>query len=303
VRNRFFFVWMTMITLFSLLGQRDHAEAQGGARINWVEGYVSAIGEGTTSQTGNKLKDKLRALRTATLLAQRALLETVKGIRIDSHTRVENIMLKEDVINSRVEGVIYGSEIVKQDVQWEGEVPIATVEIRVCLSEGGSCKSGKSILSALDLDQKIEPPNVPPQKFDETVGKQYTMMPKIQGIIYDSSKTVTGMVLNLQGRIFERVILPVVITTGEGDKRFTVYSAKSVEPQIIRTYGVVRYADSVEQAQKNPYLGDNAVIVPVSGVTKDNIIIVGIDAARIIRETTSHGNDYLRNAKVIIAAK
>jgi hypothetical protein len=124
-------------------------------------------------------------------------------------------MLKEDVINSRVEGVIYGSEIVKQDVQWEGEVPIATVEIRVCLSEGGSCKSGKSILSALDLDQKIEPPNVPPQKFDETVGKQSTTMPKIQGIIYDSSKTVTGMVLNLQGRIFERVILPVVITTGE----------------------------------------------------------------------------------------
>jgi hypothetical protein len=45
------------------------------------------------------------------------------------------------------------------------------------------------------------------------------------------------------------------------------------------------------------------MIVPVTSVTKENMIIIGIDAARIIRETTSHGNDYLKSAKVIIAAK
>jgi hypothetical protein len=45
------------------------------------------------------------------------------------------------------------------------------------------------------------------------------------------------------------------------------------------------------------------MIVPVTSVTKENMIIIGIDAARLIRETTSHGNDYLKNAKVAIANK
>jgi hypothetical protein len=94
-----------------------------------------------------------------------------------------------------------------------------------------------------------------------------------------------------------------VITVSNGNKPLTVYSVKSVDPQIIRTYGVVRYADSIEQARQNPYLGENVIIIPVSGITKENMVMIGIDAARIIRETTSHGNDYLKSAKVIIAAK
>ena len=90
---------------------------------------------------------------------------------------------------------------------------------------------------------------------------------------------------------------------GDGNKPFTVYSVKSVEPQVIRTYGVVRYADSVAQAKGNPYLGDNIMIIPASGVTQENMIMIELDAARIIQETTRHGNDYLKTAKVIIVAK
>jgi hypothetical protein len=45
------------------------------------------------------------------------------------------------------------------------------------------------------------------------------------------------------------------------------------------------------------------IIAPVSGITKENMIMIGFHIARIIRETTSHGNDYLRSAKVIIAAQ
>jgi hypothetical protein len=33
------------------------------------------------------------------------------------------------------------------------------------------------------------------------------------------------------------------------------------------------------------------------------MIRIGFDAARVIRETTLYGNDYLKSAKVIIAAK
>lgn len=271
--------------------------------MNWVDGYVSAIGEGTATPSGNKIKDQMKAVRAATLMAQRSLLETVKELRIDSQTKVQNRMVQEDVINTRIEGTIQGAEIVKQNVRWEGETPIATVEMKLCLGGIGACKSEKTIVNALGLDQRTEPTYVPQQRLNDIVTKQETSIPKTQDITYDSSKPVTGVIFNLQGLLFEREILPVVITVGDGNKPFTVYSAKSVDPQIIRTHGVVRYADSVEQAKQNTHLGDNTMIVPVTGVTKENMIIIGIDAARLIRETTHHGNDYLKNAKVMIAAK
>jgi len=292
-----------VICFLGVFAQTINAQEKKSGQINWVDGYIGAIGEGTATPSGNKLKDELRALRTATLMAQRSLLETVKGVRIDSQTKVENKMVQDDVINTRIEGTIRGAEIVKQNVRWEGDIPIATVELRICLGGLGACNSEKSIISALDLDQKTEQANGPGQGLNDIVIKQQTTAQKFQDIVYNSTRPVTGVIFNLRGLFFERVILPIVITIGDGNKSITVYSVKSVEPQVIRTFGVVRYADTTEQARQNPHLGDNTMVVPVDGVTKENMIIIGFNAARLIRETTSHGNDYLGQAKVIIAAK
>jgi len=294
---------LIVICFLGIFTQTINTQEKKSGQINWVEGYISAVGEGTATPSGNKLKDQLRALRAATLMAQRSLLETVKGVRIDSQTKVENKMVQDDVINTRIEGTIQGAEIVKQNVRWEGAIPIATVELRICLSGLGGCKSDKSIINVLDLDQKSEQTNAPSQRLNDVSITQETMIPKVQDIFYDSSKPVTGVIFNLRGLFFERVILPIVITIGDGNKPMTIYSVKSVEPQVIRTFGVVRYADTTGQARQNPHLGDNAIVVPVDGVTKENMIIIGLNAARIIRETISHGNDYLRNARVCIAAK
>jgi hypothetical protein len=288
--------------LGTLAGTVDAQEKKPG-QTNWADGYISAVGEGTAAPSGNKARDQMRALRTATILAQRALLETVKELKIDSQTTVLNKMVQEDVINTRIEGTIQGAEIVKQNVRWEGDTPIATVEVRICLGGLGGCKSEKSLISALDLDQKSEQTNAPSEGLNDVVTKQEINVQRVQDIIYDSSRPVTGIIFNLQGLFFEKVILPVVITIGDGNRPFTVYSVKSVDPPVIRNYGVVRYADSVEQAKRNPLLGDNVIIVPVSGITKENMIMIGFDAARLIRETISHGNDYLKTAKVMIAGK
>jgi hypothetical protein len=294
------------VALVCLLGvsvRTTHAQEKGTGQINWMEGYIHAVGEGTATPAGDKIRERVRAIRAATIMAQRSLLEMVKDLRIDSETKVKNRMVEEDVINSRVEGAIRGAEIIKQNVRWEGDVPVATVELRICLSGVGACKPETSIIPALALDQKNEPSHVPRQRLNDMVVEQEHLIPKVQHILYDVSRPVTGIIFSLQGLTFERVILPVVIAFGDGNRPFTVYSVKSVDPQVIRTFGVTRYADSVEQAKKNPHLGENAMVVPVSGVTKENMIIIGFDAARMIRETTSHGNDYLRQAKVIIAAQ
>ncbi len=278
------------------------AQAKASGDIHWVEGYIRAIGEATSTPSGNRMKDQLRAIRAATVLAQRALLETVKGIRIDSQTRIENRMVQDDNIKAHIEGTVQGAEIVRQDVRWEGKTPIATIELQICLSGSGGCKSGKSILEALPFRQQLDPAHASEEALTHEVSAEAPIQ-KVRNILYDSTKPVTGLILNLRGLFFERELLPVIMAAGEGNRPFTVYSVRNVEPQVIRTYGVVRYANSVAEAKRNSYLGENAMLVPVSGVTKENRIMIEADAARAIQETTRHGNDYLKTAKVIIAAQ
>lgn len=303
MKDKLLFSSFVIFCLFWILGQQTGAQQKKKGEVNWVDGYVRAIGVGTATSSGNKIRDQMKAVRAATLMAQRSLLETVKDLRIDSETKVRNRMVQDDVINTRIEGTMQGAEIVSQNIRWEGEAPVATVEMRLCLGGIGACKSGESIVSALALDQKNEPTYVPRQRLHDIVAKEKTAIKTPQDIIYDSSKPVSGVIFNLQGLSFEHDILPVVITVGDGNKRLTVYSVKSVDPQITRTYGIVRYAVSVNQAKQNPYLGDNAMVVSASRVTKENMIMIGFDAARLIRETTRYGNDYLKQAKVMIAAK
>ena len=280
------------------------AQEMKSGEINWVQGYISAVGNGTADPSGNKVKDKLKSLRAAELIAQRTLLETMKGVQIDSKTTVENLILKEDVINSRVQGMVKGAQIVKRDVAWEGNIPLATIEMRICLSnEVGGCNMASSVMAALDINPESEPPYAPSVHMTpKNVPLPPPEAPK-KPIIYDGSKPVTGAILNLQSQPFERQLLPVIITASGPGKQMTVYSVKNVTPKIIRSYGVVRYADSEDQAKSNPYIGSNALIIPVDGVTKENMILISSDAARIIHETSMHGNDYLADAKVIIVSK
>lgn len=302
-RSKIFFAGILVVALSFGLAQIVSAQEMKSGEINWVQGYISAIGNGTADPSGNKVKDRLKSLRAAELVAQRTLLETLKGVQIDSKTTVENLMLKEDIINSRVEGVIRGAQIVKRDVKWEGDVPLASVEMRVCISMNlGGCSMDSSLITALNIGHKSEPPYVPRERMT-----RQTILPPSEtpnkSIKYDSSKPVTGVIFSLEGQPFERQLLPVIITVAGENKQITVYSVKNVTPKVIRSYGVVRYADNEEQARKNPYIGENALVIPVENITKDNMVVIGPDAVRTIRETTMHGNDYLSDAKVVISSK
>jgi len=302
-RKIIYFSGLLVVALSFCLAPILSAQEMKSGEINWVQGYISAIGNGTADPCGNKVKDRLKSLRAAELVAQRTLLETLKGVHIDSRTTVENLMLKEDIIKSRVEGVIRGAQIVKREVKWEGNVPLATVEMRVCLSNSvGGCNMDSSLITALNIDPKSEPPYVPRDRITPQMIPAPPGPPK-KTIKYDSSKPVTGIIFSLEGQPFERQLLPVIITVAGENKQLTVYSVKNVTPKVIRTYGVVRYADNEEQARKNPYIGENVVVIPVESVTKENMIVIGADAVRTIRETTMHGNDYLGDAKVVISSK
>ena len=274
--------------------------------VDWVGGFIEGVGYGTVRPTGNRPGDRINAIRAAEVMAQRALAETIHGVRVDGETQVGDAV-KRYVLESRVQGLVRGARKVKESVEWDGKIPSAMVTFRICMTaDAPQCQSSPTLVGILAGSERSEPAYVPATDFGEGTsagagpGKGETAG---NGISYDSSRTVTGLVLELGATGHVRELFPVVAAFGEKGSLETVFSAKRVLPEIVRTHGVARYADSVGQARKNPRLGDNPLVVPVAEVTPENLLVIPGEAARLIRETTRYGNDYLAEAKVVIAGR
>jgi len=87
------------------------AHAAGDGEINWVDGYVSAIGNGAAAAKGNMAQSRPLARRAAIADAYRNLLETIKGVKVDSSTTVENFMVSQDIIKTQVEGIVKNTKL------------------------------------------------------------------------------------------------------------------------------------------------------------------------------------------------
>lgn len=304
------FVWYVMLVVLSV-GYAPAAladEDKGG--IDWANGYIMAVGHGTAKASEARGKARLKAVTAAKVDAQRNLLEVIRGVKITAQTTVQDSMLVEDLVRTRIEGMLKGAFMAGEpQLEMVDGAPVATVIMKVCLNGGpAECAARPSLVSALDLPERPVPPYVPTV---ELTAPEPPKLPPPAAVpqggswrppVYDSSKPVSGLIFCLDGRHFERELLPVVITQGQPDK-VTVYSVKTVTPGVVRTYGVVRYTDSVEGARQQQVLGANPMIVFADSVTRENMIMIRSQDAKLIRETTSHGNNYLNQAKVVISVR
>jgi hypothetical protein len=278
------------------------AQDSGTGEINWVKGYVSAVGHGAAVR-GSLAQARPLARRAAVSDAQRNLLELMKGVKIDSTTTVENFVVSSDLIRSHVDGVVKGAHVVRGSEKYEPQPDgslLVTLEMRICIT--GNCGASRSsLVQALGVD-RLKPPAYVPPPAPPLPPAPPAATPPPKTYSCDLTKPVTGLVINLEGLPFERVLLPVVIVEDKESGLLTIYSAKNVKPAVVRTFGVVRYADTVDQALKaNPQIGSNVLVLPASSITKENMVVLRTADRRTIFETTCHGNDYLAEAKVVIA--
>lgn len=302
-----------LLPLFVLIaGGVMVADAQPQADINWANGYIIATGQGVGRQGEHIGKARIKATIAAKVAAQRNLLEIIKGVHITSQTTVQDAMLVEDLIRTRIDGMLKGAYMVGEPfVEMVEGAPVVSVTMKVCLNGmPKECANRPSLTSILDLDARPLPSCVPKVMITDSQTLELAPVP-VQEVLtqdgwkppsYDSSKPVTGLVVHLNGRYFERELLPVVITQGQPDQ-VTVYCVKMVKPSVVRTYGAVRYADSIDSIRSNQALGTNPMIVTAEAITKDNMVVLRSGDARLIKETMAHGNNYLSDAKFVILVR
>jgi len=105
---RFGFVFLVFFLVHSALlvfAQQPLMQVVDKGEINWAEQSIRATGSGAPNPDApNIAAARLGAERAAKADALRNILETVKGVRIDSETLVVNAMTQNDVIRTRVQG-------------------------------------------------------------------------------------------------------------------------------------------------------------------------------------------------------
>src|SRR4030042_4434180 len=122
-------VFLLCLSLSPAWSQQPLIQSIGSGEINWSEQYVRAAGSGAPNPDApNVAAARLGAERAAKADALRNILETVKGVRIDSETLVVNAMTQNDTIRTQVQGIVRGARVVNTKYLSDGAVEV-TVEI------------------------------------------------------------------------------------------------------------------------------------------------------------------------------
>jgi hypothetical protein len=114
--------WLLVLSLcISPVSADDFVEWVGAnSGVNWSAGQIQAEGAGVGRTGAPPSTARLMACRAAVLDAQRNLLESIQGVRIEGATVVANLMLESDTIKSSVDGLLQGARVVKREPQDDG---------------------------------------------------------------------------------------------------------------------------------------------------------------------------------------
>lgn len=82
-----------------------------------------------------KMVKKLAALRAAEIEAYKNLYKRIGGFTLESHSKVENFILKSDKVKASVIGALMGTEFVGFSWEGKGDDAIAVVKLRLNLQE------------------------------------------------------------------------------------------------------------------------------------------------------------------------
>jgi hypothetical protein len=299
--KKIFFV----LIIGSLLFAKDVIQDKGACQINWTKSFVICKGE---SDEGER---KYNAIRAAEVIAQRNMLEFIKGVRIDSDTTIKDGMVQSDVIKTTVEGVIRGARIISRVYD---KKKYAVVKIKISLykdlikallnaniSTNNKVKSFlNKILSVFFLyaneysyDEKNTLLKLL-QDFKKTNNKDAVSY--IKKIINDIDRGYTGIIVDASNVAKFKLALVPRIRLNDGEE---VYPKNFINDDILITKGPVIYETGLKYALHNKRVTSNPAILKAIGIygRKFSDLVLDKNSQKILNKIDKR---ILKDAKVLI---
>ncbi|KAA3608781.1 MAG: hypothetical protein D8M58_18765 [Calditrichaeota bacterium] len=269
--SRLIFTAIFILIASNLNAQLNQQIANAGS-VNWQDQVLRATGIGAPDPKVPFAAQRAGAIRVAKLDALRQLLETVKGMTLTSETTVRNAMIENDVIETRVSGVVRNFKSVDTRYLSDGSVEV-DVEIP---------------LSGILLDAIL-----PQQVGGQTPGNlSYNMNPQPSF----TNSVFTGLIIDARGLQLHPAMAPKILDENGNEVYGTGYVSREYAVQI----GVVGYEKDINRAKSNERVKDNAAVVKalkVVGTNGTDVVISNADAANI--QAAAKNLNFMEQCKVM----
>ncbi len=276
-------MFSVLLVIPAVVGAQDMVEQQMNGSVNWTSGAIQAKGIGAPPKKYyGKPNARPLALRAAKLDALRNILEVIQGVQIDSTTTVKNYAVENDIIMSKVRGMVKGAQVVHQEYMSDGTVEITVqINLRGGFSQLVLPKEIKQILPITPVT-----PDIPE---DTSITTDQPVQP--------AGEVLTGMVVDARGLGAKPAMAPKVVDeTGQ-----EVYGSAYVSREYAVQQGMSGYAKDIDAAVKNQRVTNNPVVVKglrTEGPGKSDIVISNADAAKI--RSASENLSFMKKCRVMI---
>ncbi len=242
----------------------DVVQKVGHGEINWSNNTITATGSAAANlKDGPVAVARLNAERAATVDAYRNILETVKGIQLDSKRSAGDV-LSNGTIKAKVQGLVMGAQRVDTRYYNDGSVDVVV---------------------QMPLDEKLTSAlNVKPAK-------------KQKPVPTTGAKTYTGLVVNAKGLSADPSIAPRIVD----EKGKEVFSSAFVGEDGLKEGGIAVYVSDVAEAKDNELVGKTPLVVKalrLAKKSKTDLVISNADADKLRDSSTDLS--FLREGKVVI---
>ena len=265
------------------ISMNEWVEKVGQGSVNWSAGYIEAVGIGAPADKSiGKANARPMALRAAKVDALRNLLEITKGVQVDSATTVKDFTVESDVINTQVNGLVKGAQVVKTDYMSDGTVEVT---LRIPLYGG--------ILAQTIMPLAIAKPPVPPAPSVLEAPAPAVTAPAAPA----APVAYTGMVVDARGIQARPAMSPRVFD--EDGKE--VYGSANVDREYAVQQGMSGYARDLNAAQSNQRVTVNPITVKAlktSGPGKSDLIISNADAQQI--RASAENMTFMKKCRVMV---
>ena len=267
-------------------GSNDAVQQVDNGAMNYSNGFVVATGIGAISPLAqNPGMARATAVRAAKVDAMRNLLEAVMAITVSSETTVRGAAIENDVVKTSVEGMVRGARM--RDIDGDGRgsnsdiryLSDTSIEIEMEVHMSG-------------ISEVILPP------------AGYAPAPVAGGAPAPAAApaapkpgTVTGLIIDARGLGLRPAMSPKVLDQNGG----VVYGAGNFTREFAVKFGVAGYSKNLEQAQQDPRVVGNPMVVKgvgVQGANKADLVLAAGDVSRV-KGAESSGK-FLSNCKVMI---
>jgi hypothetical protein len=268
------YIVVVIFMLIMSLNAQVNQQVSSYGNINWQDQMIRSTGIGAPNPKMPLAAQRAGALEAAKRIALRNVLETVKGMAINSETTVENAMMSSDVINTQVSGIVRNFRVAATrymstgDVEVDVEIPLSGILTDALLpgQQGGVMMPGQNF--------PIDPSFLPQQ-----------------------SGVFTGLIIDARGTGLRPAIAPRVLDEQGNEVYGSGYVTRDYAVQI----GVVGYETDVNRARTNERVADSPLIITgikAAGTNRTDVVITNPDAQMVI--AAAKNLNFMEQCKVLI---